>query len=101
MIKNKVSQNSIPTFWDTFNGSLKIILYHFKAQKDKLRTFHNYSKPLFTGFLEFSVCLKSGQMCATNNKYATHMQQESQFNKSSKRDVFLNKRKTSLFLIFY
>ena len=69
------------------------------TQRDNLSTSHDFTKPLFTGFLELSVGQSCGQKCATSNTQATNKQQNSQFKKSFKRDVFLRKRKTSLSFI--
>ena len=67
------------------------------SQRDNLRTFHDYRKPLFTGFLELSVGQSCGQKCATSNTQATNKQQNSQFNKVIK-EMFFSTKERHLFL---
>ena len=59
---------------------------HHSSQRDSLQISHDFSKPLFTGFLELSDGLNSGEYRVTSNKQVTHKQQIYMY----KRDVFHN-----------
>ena len=69
---------------------------HLSSQRDNLSTSHDFTKPLFTGFLELSDVVGSCKKCEISNTQATYMQQSYLNSKDIKRDVFLHKRKTSL-----
>lgn len=75
---------------------LKAARRHRSSQRDNFSAFHNFAKPYFTGFLGLSVGYNCDKKCVTSNTQATYMQQNYLNSKDFRRDVFLEKRKTSL-----